>query len=116
MKEFSDTVFEAFHDFKPSSDILRKDYSIQILHMQRNSSGLARDLLSANIVVSLDIYCKCFHIQYIVRKVKIVNKSKCDEKQLVICTEWCSSFKRSIQGRPSGDFFNKKIVVIQDQL
>ena len=54
MKEFSDTVFEAFHDFNPSSDILRKDYSIQILHMQRNSSGLVKDLLSAIVVVSPD--------------------------------------------------------------
>ena len=54
MKEFSDTVFETFHDFKPSSDILRKDYSIKILHMLRNSSGLVKDLLSAIVVVSPD--------------------------------------------------------------
>ena len=54
VKEFSDTVFKTFHDFKPSSDILRKDYSIKILHMLRNSSGLVKDRLSAIVVVSPD--------------------------------------------------------------
>ena len=53
VKESSNTVFETFHDFKPSSCILRKDYLIIILHMLRNSSGLLKDLLSAIFVVSL---------------------------------------------------------------
>ena len=54
VKEFSDTVFETFHDFKPSSDTLRKDYSTKILHMLRNSLGPVKDLLSAIVVVSPD--------------------------------------------------------------
>ena len=54
MKEFSDTVFEKFHDFKPSSDILRTDHSVKILNMLRHNLELVKDLLSAIVVVSLD--------------------------------------------------------------
>ena len=53
VKEFTDTVLGTIHNFRSSSDILEKGYSIQILHMYRNSSGLVKDL-SAIIVLSPD--------------------------------------------------------------
>ena len=35
VKEFADNVYENFDDFKPSTAILEKDYSVRILQMLR---------------------------------------------------------------------------------
>ena len=35
MKEFTDTVFEIFDHLKPNSHVLKKDYTVKILHMLR---------------------------------------------------------------------------------
>ena len=64
--------------------------------MLRNSSGLVKDLPSAFIVVSPDRMTggeKVFYIQYFVLEVKILKKSKYNQKQATNCMEWCLNFR-----------------------
>ena len=53
VKEFSDIVFETYPDFRPSTDLLEKDYSIRLLSVIRKNTGLVRKLLFFIIVVSV---------------------------------------------------------------
>ena len=118
VKEFSDTVFETFHDFKPSSDIWRREYSITILHMLRNSSGLVKDLLSAIVVVSPDSMTversvSTYNILY--SKLRSSTNQNTMRSSLLIA--WNGVATSKFDPRPAiGRIFKKKIVMIQDQL
>ena len=44
VKEYADNVYENFEDFKPSTDILEKDYSLIILlHEYKRDENADRD-------------------------------------------------------------------------
>ena len=49
-----DFTEDAPHETRHATKCKQRDYSIKILHMLRNSSGLVKDILSAIVVISPD--------------------------------------------------------------
>ena len=63
VKEFADNVYENFKDFKPSTDILEKDYSVRILQMLRYVEKMCIDLwIHKKITVFIFFLVKCIKI------------------------------------------------------
>ena len=63
VKEFADNVYENFEEFKPSTDILEKDYSVRILQMLRYVEKMCIDLrIHKKIIVFIIFLVKCIKI------------------------------------------------------
>ena len=63
VKEFADNVYENFDDFKPSTAILEKDYSVRILQMLRYVEKMCIDLrIHKKIIVFIIFLVKCIKI------------------------------------------------------